>query len=327
MPKKKYQKPLAIDASFDEALQRFSQVEPEEVAEAVREDEGRGVNLRGSRVSEDDHGNICLNDLWALAGKPENLRPTSWHRQKRAQALEAALQERIMFLKHNPDEKAEISTYYVNGRGGNAKTYAHPVLALDYSEALNPDLGVEVKQVFLRYRSNDISLANDILDRIAEQVREDGLRVQLRDQTTERNKELAREGQRAGCEERWEYAELHNAGYRGLYKGLDAEGIHELKKLTRNQKILDHMSAAETAANAFWITQAAIRMQRDNPKTPEEAFAITEDAGKRTRKAMEDIGGVMPENMPVPDSISEARKRLKKNQQILDGRKKLDKKG
>jgi hypothetical protein len=68
-----------------------------------------------------------------------------------------------------------------------------------------------VREIFLRYRANDISLANDILDRVVEQVREDELRVQLRDETTARNKELAREGKKAGCRG-WEYAELHNSG-------------------------------------------------------------------------------------------------------------------
>lgn len=327
MTRRKYQRPLHVDAPFEEALERFAQTDPAEVDQEIRGDEGRQIYLHGSRVNEDAHGNICLNDLWSLAGKPENLRPTNWHRQKRAEALEAALKERIMFQKHNPSENDEITTYYVDGRGGNARTFAHPVLALDYAEALSPDIGVEVKEIFLRYRANDISLANDILDRIAEQVREDELRIQLRDQTAERNKELAEQGKQAGCEARWEYAELHNSGYRGLYNGLDADGIHKLKKLTKSQKILDHMSAAETAANAFWITQAALRMKRDKPQTPEEAFDIASEAGARTRKAMEEIGGVMPEDMPVADGISEARKRLKKNKEVLGPGKKPDKKG
>ena len=114
-----------------------------------------------------------------------------------------------------------------------SKTYAHPVLALEYAEVLKPELGVEVKEIFLRYRANDIDLANDILDRIAEQAVEDLQRVQVREQISERNRDLASEGKRAHCEG-WQYAELHNSGYRGLYNGLDQEGIHELKELTEN---------------------------------------------------------------------------------------------
>ncbi len=329
MTGKKYQKPLHVEGSFEETLERFATTDPDEVAQAVREDQDRRLSLRGSRVDEDARGNICLNDLWKLAGEPENLRPTNWHRQKRAQALEMALQERIMFEKHSPDHPEEISTYYVAGRGGGAKTFAHPVLALDYSEALNPALGVEVKEIFLRYRADDISLANDILDRIAEQVEEDEFRVHNRTEMTVRNRELAQEGARAGCT-KWDYAELHNSGYRGLYFGLDADGIHRLKKLTKNQKILDHMNAAEGAANVFRVTQAKVAMQQRKPKTPQEAFDIAHEAGVETRKAMKAIGGVMPEDMEPADSISNAKKRLKENKAILGQAvepKKVDKKG
>ncbi len=274
------------------------------------------LELRGQRVTEDEYGNVCLNDLWTLAGSPENLRPASWHRQKRTEALEAALVDRIVFLKHSSSERDANSTFYVRGRGAKARTFAHPVLALDYAECLNPALGVEVKEVFLRYRSNDISLANDILDHIAEQVKEDELRIQMREEINTRNRELASHGKRAGCKG-WQYAELHNSGYRGLYNGLDADGIHTLRNLTKNQSILDHMTAAEASANAFRITQAKLRMDKEKPKTPRAAFSIAHEAGVRTRQAMKEIGGVMPEDMPLADSIKSAQKRLEKNKPLI----------
>jgi hypothetical protein len=221
-----------------------------------------------------------------------------------------------MFLEHKSRKDAGNSTYYVNGRGASAKTFAHPVLALEYAENMNPALGVEVREIFLRYRANDIGLANDILDRIAEQIQEDQLRVHNREEITVRNRELAAQGRRAGCTA-WDYAELHNSGYRGLYNGLDTDGIHRLKQLTRHQKILDHMNAAEGAANVFRVTQARVAMQARQPKTPDEAFKIAHDAGVETREAMRRIGGVMPEDMPVADSISDARKRLEANRELL----------
>jgi DNA-damage-inducible protein D len=160
-------------------------------------------------------------------------------------------------------------------------------------------------------------LANDILDRVIEQVREDEMRVHIREEITARNRDLAGEGKRAGCKG-WEYAELHNAGYRGLYNGLDEGGIHRLKGLIKNQKILDHMIAAEGAANLFRITQAQVAMQAQNPKTPQQAFNIAHSAGTETREAMKRIGGVMPEKMPVADNINEAKKRLKANRPLLE---------
>ncbi len=65
------------------------------------------------------------------------------------------------------------------------------------------------------------------------------------------------------------------------------------------------------------MTQTALAMQRNQPTSPQEAFAIAHEAGKRTRDAMMDIGGVMPEDMPVPDSITAAAKRLAINTEAL----------
>lgn len=281
------------------------------------DDNGGGLpEIAGGRVTEDEHGNISLNDLWRLAGEPKTNRPVDWHRSKRAKALEAALQERMVEILHHSSKGADISTFYTEGKGRASRTYAHPVLALDYAEYLKPALGVEVREVFLRYRANDISLANDILDRIAEQVQEDETRILNREEMTVRNRELATEGKRAKCRG-WQYAELHNAGYRGLYNGLDADGIHRIKGLTDNQKILDHVNAAEGAANVFRVTQAKVAMKERQPKTPEEAFNIAHEAGVETRKAMARIGGVMPEDMPAADSIKDAKKRLKANKPLL----------
>jgi hypothetical protein len=275
------------------------------------------IVVRDTRIATDEHGNVCLNDLWELAGRPDNKRPRDWYRGKRATALEAALQDRIVEILHKSRKEAADSTYYVKGRGTGARTFAHPVLALDYSEYIEPALGDEVRETFLRYRGNDISLANDILDRIAEQYTEDERRVHIRGEITRRNRELASEGSKAGCRG-WQYAELHNSGYRGLYNGLDESGIHRLKRLTKNQKILDHMTAAEGAANLFRITQAKVAMQTRKPRTPQQAFDIAHEAGVETRKAMQRIGGVTPEKMPVADSIGEAKKRLKANKPLLE---------
>lgn len=316
MTKKPYQKPLSIDVPFDEAMERFSQTDPREVDDAIRENGDVGLNLRGSRIRE-DKGNVCLNDLWERAGKPENQRARDWYRGKRAKSLEKALQARIVEISHKPPKDVAGSTYYTVGRGGGALTFAHPVLALDYAEYLNAAIGVEMREIFLRYRADDISLANDILDRIAEQIQEDEFRLKNRSEMTVRNVELAQQGARAGCSE-YDYAELHNAGYRGLYNGLEASDIHKLKRLTKSQKILDHMNAAEGAANVFRVTQAKIAMEQRKPKTPEEAFKIAHEAGVETREAMKRIGGVMPEDMEPADSISKAKRRLEENKKLLD---------
>ena len=150
--------------------------------------------IMGRRIAEDEQGNVCLTDLYELAGRPENLQPAQWRRHKKTIALKEALDDRIVCATHKGADQVAESTYYVIGRSSKSRTFAHPVLALEYAEALNPALGVEIKEIFLRYRANDISLANDILDRIAEQVREDEMRIHIRGEITVRNRELAGKG-------------------------------------------------------------------------------------------------------------------------------------
>lgn len=274
------------------------------------------IEISGTKVTEDENGNICLNDLWALAGSDKNLRARDWFRYQGTKALLEALAERIVGDTHTSLKKAKDSVFYTVGRGRASKTYAHPVLALAYAEHIDPAIGIEVRETFLRYRANDISLANDILDRIAEQVKEDERRVHIREEIAEGNTDLQAAGKRARCQG-WQYAELHNSGYRGLYNGLDMKGIHRLKELTKSQHILDHMSAAEGAANLFRITQANVQMAIEDPKTPAEAFEIAENAGKETRAAIERISGVMPEDMKSVDGINKAKKRLEANKPLL----------
>jgi len=53
MPKQKYQKPLHVDVPFEEALQRFTQTDPKEVAETVLEDQ---IGLPLKVIEEADTG-------------------------------------------------------------------------------------------------------------------------------------------------------------------------------------------------------------------------------------------------------------------------------
>lgn len=289
----------------------------------ANDNSGALPEMRGKRVREDERGGICLNDLWELAGKPNNRRPNDWHRSVRAKALEAALQERITEISRKYGETPDLSTHYTTGRGRGRLTWAHPVLALDYAEFVEPVLGVEVRELFLRYRADPIKLANDILDAVAEQVQEDEYRVHNREEMRKFNSDLQAEGKKARCTKGWHYAELHNAGYRGLYNGLDKSGIHALKGLTQSQDILDHMCAAEGAANVFRATQAIVAMKKRKPKSPDAAAKIMHNAGVRTRQAMQEIGGVMPEDMEPADSVKDAAKRLKANKPLIESKRRM----
>lgn len=87
----------------------------------------------------------------------------------------------------------------------------------------------------------------------------------------------------------------------GLYGGLTVEDIHRKKNLKDNQKILDFMGSEELAANLFRITQTEAKLKRENVKNKEKANQTHYTVGKTVRKAIEDIGGTMPEDLPTPE--------------------------
>jgi len=143
---------------------------------------------------------------------------------------------------------------------------------------------------------------------------EEEKRLFLRQEMIEHNKQLAEAAKNAGVIKPVEYAIFQNWGYKGLYNGLDAKGIHKNKKLTKSQNILDHMGSTELAANLFRATQTEEKLKRDKVKTKAEANKTHYEVGKKVRKTIEELGGTMPENLPIADSI---KKRLKEKQDNL----------
>jgi len=143
---------------------------------------------------------------------------------------------------------------------------------------------------------------------------EDERRVFLRDELKIHNKQLAQTASKAGVESGLDFAIFQNHGYKGLYGGLGVKDIHKKKGLKKSHKILDHMGSTELAANLFRATQAEEKLRRDNISGKDIANKTHNDIGKKVRQTIKEIGGTMPENLPVPDksAISVKKKMIKK---------------
>ena len=63
------------------------------------------------------------------------------------------------------------------------------------------------------------------------------------------------------------------------------------------------MGSTELAANLFRATQTEEKLRREDIKGKDKANQTHFDVGAKVRKTIEDIGGTMPENLPVADSI------------------------
>ena len=89
----------------------------------------------------------------------------------------------------------------------------------------------------------------------------------------------------------------------GLCGGLDAKKLHKKRKLKKSQNILDHMGSTELAANLFRATQAEEKLKKDKIKGIKNANQTHLEIGKKVRQTIAEIGGTMPENLPIADNM------------------------
>jgi len=132
---------------------------------------------------------------------------------------------------------------------------------------------------------------------------EEEKRLFLRSELAKHNLQLASAAKDAGVIEPVDYAIFQNHGYKGLYGGLDAKGIHNKKGLKKSQQILDHMGSTELAANLFRATQTEEKLRREEIKGKARANQTHYEVGKKVRQTIKEIGGTMPEELPSADSI------------------------
>ena len=96
--------------------------------------------------------------------------------------------------------------------------------------------------------------------------------------------------------------------------------IHAKKHLKPREKILDHMGSEELGANIFRATQTDAKLKREGIHGKAQANQTHMEVGKIVRKAIAEVGGTMPENLPTPDKSlqqlqREEQKRLTQRQQ------------
>lgn len=126
-------------------------------------------------------------------------------------------------------------------------------------------------------------------------------RVKARNDVREHNKSLAKAAQDSGVSTNEEFARFQNSGYMGLYNGETAADIKARKGLRKTEDILDNMGSEELGANLFRITQAEAKLRREQPHDKRKANAIHFEVGHAVRRAIEELGGTMPEDLPTPD--------------------------
>ena len=138
---------------------------------------------------------------------------------------------------------------------------------------------------------------------------EDEKRFYQRDLTKKGNYSLNQTAKKAGVKN---FDKFHNSGYKGLYNGETADDIAKRKGLRYREDILDNMGSDELIANLFRISQTEQKLRKDNIKGEQNANFTHYEVGRKVRKAIADIGGTMPEDLPTP---KKSLKQLEKEKQ------------
>lgn len=72
------------------------------------------------------------------------------------------------------------------------------------------------------------------------------------------------------------------------------------------------MGSTELAANLFRATQTEEKLRRENVRSKDEANRIHKEVGRKVRQTIHELGGTMPENLPIAESIKKVEGREKR---------------
>ena len=127
-------------------------------------------------------------------------------------------------------------------------------------------------------------------------------RLIVRNRVKDANRKLSGAAKVSGVRSKM-FGVFHDAGYKGLYGGLGAEAVKELKKIDPKGDLLDCMGRAELAANEFRITQTEQTLTSQGIKGEQRAIETHKNIGKKVRATMKELGNPLPEDLPAEPSI------------------------
>lgn len=243
--------------------------------------DGANLTVRGRKITTDVNGLICLNDIHKAAGFSKNQTPGDWS------ALNSTSQKAIQVLKLNTGKsgnwtKSEYRSVIYAKRGGGGGTYADPRLALDYAEYLNPKLAIEVKEVFLRYKAADPTLADEVLNRATDEQNEwVATRAMGRVKRNEFTATLdAHEVKGFG------YANCTNAVYKEVLGGTKSTLIKQ-RDLPAKANLRDKLSRDELIFVMMAEALASERIEDENPRGNGPCTKATARSASFVRQAIE----------------------------------------
>ena len=255
------------------------------------------VNKYTSKTFEDiKHIDEYGNEYWLARDLQKVLEYKDWRNFKKV--IDKAIMSANNSIQGNEDWVVEINKPITTGKGKQEFIKDYKLSRyICYLIVQNADPSKEVVALGQTYFAVQ-TRKQEITEQEYDSLSEDEKRLYQRKLTRRGNYTLQKVASSAGVKN---MAEFHNAGYRGLYNGETADDIFKRKKLRYREDILDNMNEDELVANLFRINQTKQKLIRDNVQGEDNAKNVHYEVGKKVRKAIADIGGMMPEDMPTPE--------------------------
>ena len=115
-------------------------------------------------------------------------------------------------------------------------------------------------------------------------------------------KALSKVAQNAGVQSKM-FGIFLDAGYKGLYGGLDVDAIKARKGIDPQEQLMNRMDRTELAANQFRITQTREKLKRENIQNQRDAIEAHKAVGEEVRAAIARIDGTPLEDLPPAEHI------------------------
>ena len=247
------------------------------------------------------------NEYWLARDLQKVLEYKDWRNFKKV--IDKAVMSANNSIHGNEDWVVEVNKPIKTGKGKHESIKDYKLSRyICYLIVQNADPNKEVVALGQTYFAVQ-TRKQEITEQEYDSLSDDEKRFYQRKLTKKGNYTLQQVALSAGVKN---MAEFHNAGYRGLYNGETADDIFKRKKLRYREDILDNMNEDELIANLFRINQTKQKLLRDNIQGEDNAKNAHYEVGKKVRKAIADIGGMMPEDMPTPKKSLKELEREKK---------------
>jgi hypothetical protein len=243
--------------------------------------ESRSLVLRGIKVFEDVNGHVCLDDLWRASKARDTRSPAKWRIGRMAKALIHELEKKIK-ISSMKENKAVVPSIYAKRGRGSTGTFAHPILAAAYAGYLSPKLELEVREIWLRFRAGDATLADEILQRAsAEENQWAGVRAMSRSQRVDYTDTL-----KSAYVTGRGYMDCTEALYINLLGGKSYQ-VREIRGLAPKVNIRDNLSIRELSFVMAAESLAAEKIEEELRLGNDECITATADSALAIKRAID----------------------------------------